>query len=212
MNGLVASGGLERDPSGTYRIGVHLWETGSLAPIRRGLRELAIPYMEDLYEATHENVQLAVLDGLDALFLEKISGRESVRIVTQVGGRLPLHATGAGKVLLAYAPPGVFDAIATRGLEPHTSRTIVDPVELAHAMAEVRRNGFAWTRDEMTMGSLSVAAPVFGPGDEVVAAISIVVSSTATDVARLAAPVRTAARALSRRVTESWDGVVPSHR
>ena len=57
--------------------------------------------MEDLYEATHGNVQLAVLDGLDALFVEKISGRDSVPIVTRVGGRLPLHATGVGKVLLA---------------------------------------------------------------------------------------------------------------
>ena len=60
--------------------------------------------MEDLYEATHENVQLAVLDGLDALFVEKISGRDSVPIVTRIGGRLPLHATGVGKVLLAHAP------------------------------------------------------------------------------------------------------------
>lgn len=100
---LVRLGGLEREPGGTYRIGTRMWEIGSLAPVRGGLRELAIQYMEDLYEATHANVQLAVLRGLDALFLEKISGRESIRIVTRVGGRLPLHATGVGKVLLAYA-------------------------------------------------------------------------------------------------------------
>ena len=92
---------------GSYAIGRRLWEVGSLAPARGGLRELALPFMEDLYEATHANVQLAVREGLEALFVEKISGRESVEILTRVGGRLPLHATGVGKVLLAYAPPEV---------------------------------------------------------------------------------------------------------
>ncbi|HEX7474263.1 MAG TPA: helix-turn-helix domain-containing protein, partial [Candidatus Limnocylindrales bacterium] len=73
---LVRCGGLEREHGGTYRVGVRLWEIGSLAPVRGGLRELAIPFMEDLYEATHGNVQLAALEGFDALFLEKISGRD----------------------------------------------------------------------------------------------------------------------------------------
>ena len=207
---LVRWGALERDDDGTYRVGVRLWEIGSLAPIRAGLRELAIPYMEDLYEATHENVQLAVLDGLDALFVEKISGRDSTPIVTRVGGRLPLHATGVGKVLLAHAPPWVLDGLIARGLEALTPRTIVDPAELRRNLDEVRRMGFAYTRDEMTIGSVSVGAPVYGPHETVVAAISIVVASRTTDVARLAPVVRTAARGLSRRLHEAWDGVLPT--
>ena len=163
---LVRWGALERDDDGTYRVGVRLWEIGSLAPIRAGLRELAIPYMEDLYEATHENVQLAVLDGLDALFVEKISGRDSTPIVTRVGGRLPLHATGVGKVLLAYAPPWVLDGLLARGLEALTPRTIVDPAELRRNLDEVRRMGFAYTRDEMTIGSVSVGAPGLRPAGD----------------------------------------------
>lgn len=207
---LVRWGALERDAGPTYRVGVRLWEIGSLAPVRTGLRELAIPYMEDLYEASHANVQLAVLDGLDALFVEKISGRDSVPIVTRIGGRLPLHATGVGKVLLAYAPPGVLDGLLARGLTPLTPRTIVDPDELRRCLEDVRRNGFAYTRDEMTMGAISVGAPIHGPEGTVVAALSIVVSSRSTDVGRLAPVVRTAARGLSRRVIEAWDGVVPT--
>ena len=207
---LVRWGALERDGDGTFRVGVRLWELGSLAPIRTGLRELAIPYMEDLYEATHGNVQLAVLDGLDALFVEKISGRDSVPIVTRIGGRLPLHATGVGKVLLAYAPDEVLDGLLARGLERLTERTIVDPDELRRDLDKVRRMGFAYTRDEMTMGSVSVGAPVYGSHDTVVAAISIVIDSRSTDVARLAPVVRTAARGLSRRLHESWDGVLPT--
>jgi DNA-binding IclR family transcriptional regulator len=207
---LTRGGGLEREPGGTYRIGVRLFEIGSLAPIGGGLRELAMPFMEDLYEATHENVQLAVREGLEALFLEKISGRSSVKIVTRVGGRLPLHATGVGKVLLAYAPPGVIDAVIDRGLPPLTDQTITDPDRLRSALAEVRANGFAWTRDEMTVGAMSIGAPVFGPDAHVVAALSVVVATGSGDVGRLAPSVKTAARGLSRQVTDWWDRMVPS--
>ena len=207
---LVRHGGLEREPGGTYRVGTRMWEIGSLAPVRGGLRELAIPYMEDLYEATHGNVQLAVLQGLDALFLEKISGRELIHIVTRVGGRLPLHATGVGKVLLAHAPQEVFDAIVARGLDAITPSTIVDPERLRRSLDDVRRDGYAWTREEMTPGTLSVAAPVHGPSGSVVAALSIVVAASQRDVERLAPSVRTAARGLSRRVIESWDGIMPT--
>lgn len=207
---LVRQGALEREHGRTYRIGVRLWEIGSLAPVGRGLRELAMPFMEDLYEATHANVQLAVLDGFDALFLEKISGRDSVQILTRVGGRLPLHATGVGKVLLAHAPPEVIDAVIERGLDKLTPRTIVDPGELRACLDEVRRNGFAWTRDEMTIGAVSVGAPVYGPGSTVVAAISIVVDTRVGDVGRLAPSVRTAARGLSRQIMDWWDRIVPT--
>jgi DNA-binding IclR family transcriptional regulator len=207
---LVRFGGLEREHGGTYRVGVRLWEIGSLAPVRGGLRELAMPFMEDLYEATHGNIQLAVRDGDDALILEKISGRDSVGIVTRVGGRLPLHATGVGKVLLAFAPADVLERVIAAGLTALTPRTIVDPGELRACMEEVRRNGFAWTRDEMTVGAVSVGAPVVGPGDVIVAALSIVVDTRISDIGRLAPPVRTAARGLSRQVADWWDRIVPT--
>jgi DNA-binding IclR family transcriptional regulator len=209
---LVGWGGLERDARGSYRIGMRLWEVGSLTPQRSGLREIAIPFMENLYEATHENVQLAVLADRDALFVEKISGPQSVPIVTRVGGRLPLHATGAGKALLAYGPPALLEAVIARGLPQLTPFTITDPEILRRAMQEVRRNGFAYTRDEMTLGSVSVAAPIFGPDDTAIAAISIVVRSATSDIGRLALAVRTAAVGVSRRVAEVWDGAQPAAR
>ena len=106
---------------------MRLWEIGSLAPQRNGLREIAIPFMEDLYEATHENVQLAVLAGREALFVERINGRHSVPTVTRVGGRLPLHATGVGKALLAFAPEPVLEEVIAAGLPALTQSTITDP-------------------------------------------------------------------------------------
>jgi DNA-binding IclR family transcriptional regulator len=207
---LVRFGGLERERGGTYRVGVRLWEIGSLAPVRGGLRELAMPFMEDLYESTHGNVQLAVRDGDDALILEKISGRDSVSIVTRVGGRLPLHATGVGKVLLAHAPVDAVDRLVAAGLPALTPRTIVDAEKLEACLEEVRRSGYAWTRDEMTLGAVSVGAPVVGPGGAVVAALSIVVDSRAGDIGRLAPPVRAAARGLSGMVMDWWDRIVPA--
>lgn len=207
---LLRVGGLEREEGGTYRIGVRLWEIGSLAPIRGGLRELAMPFMEDLYEATHENVQLAVLAGGEAMILEKISGRESVHIVTRVGGRLPLHATGVGKVLLAHASADLVETVLAAPLERLAPRTIIDPAELRRDLALVRSRGWAATRDEMTAGAMSVGAPVYGPEQHVVAALSVVVDSRAGEPDRLVPSVRTAARSLSRQLVDRWDRIVPT--
>jgi DNA-binding IclR family transcriptional regulator len=205
---LVAWGALQRDPRGVFRIGERLWEVGSLTPQRTSLREIALPFMGDLYEATHENVQLAVLQGRDALFVEKLSGLHSVPIVTRVGGRLPLHATGVGKVLLAYAPESFIGEVLAADLPRLTPYTIVDPEELRLALTEVRRLGYASTREEMTLGSVSVAAPIFGPEGRMVAAMSLVVSADHADLRRLAMAVRTAAIGLSRRVAGTWDGAL----
>jgi DNA-binding IclR family transcriptional regulator len=206
---LVQYGCLEREDRRTYRIGVRLWELGSLAPIRGGLRELAMPFMEDLYEATHENIQLAVLAGTEAIVIEKISGRASVPIVTRVGGRLPLHPTGVGKILLAYAPQEHIDRVIEAGLVRYAPRTIVEPKRLLEDLEVTRSRGFSVTRDEMTVGAVSVGAPIFGPEQQVVAALSLVVDSRIRDPERLALPVRTAARGLTRQVVESWDRIEP---
>jgi DNA-binding IclR family transcriptional regulator len=99
--------------------------------------------------------------------------------------------------------------VIERGLDRLTEYTITDGDELRAVLEQVRRDGFASTREEMTLGSVSVAAPVYGPRAEVVAALSVVVSARTLDVSRLAPSVRTAARGLSRRVAESWDRLGP---
>lgn len=202
---LRAHGALELTEGGTYRIGPWLWELGTLAARRVTLRELAIPFMEDLYEATHENVQLAVLDGYDALYIERIHGPRSLPILTRVGGRLPLHATGVGKALLAHASPGFVAQVIARGLPAMTPNTITDRELLQRDLAETRRRGYAVTREEMTPRAVSVAAPIRGPDDEVVGAISLVVDARGADVNRLVPAIQTVARGLSRRVADRWD-------
>jgi DNA-binding IclR family transcriptional regulator len=196
---LVELGILEGGERGGYRIGLRLWEIASLAERGLPVREMAQPYMLDLYEATHENVHLAVLEGFEALYVEKTTGRRSTQVKTREARRLPLHATGVGKVILAHASEEFVKEVIERGLTRFTPHTITAPGQLLRALADVRRTGFARTHEELTLGTVSVAAPVRNESGEVVAALSIVGRSSGTDPDKLASAVRTAALGISRR-------------
>jgi DNA-binding IclR family transcriptional regulator len=198
VNELVRRGALVRDDGGRYGVGLWLWEVASLAPHGAELRESAMPFLEDLYEATHQNVQLAVLDAPEVVYVERISGRGAVNVVSRVGGRLPAHATGVGLVLLAHAPADVQEEVLAGPLKVYTPKTISSPDRLRHVLADVRRDGYAISDGQIELIALSVAAPVFGADDSVVAAISIVVPSEGTDPHTLVPAVRAAARGVSR--------------
>jgi DNA-binding IclR family transcriptional regulator len=194
---LAAWGALERGSDGRYRIGLRLWEVATLAPRGLGLREAALPFLEDLYEATHENVHLAVRDGTEAVYVERLSGHRAVPVVSRVGGRLPLHATGVGLVLLAYAPTPVQEQVLAAPLTRFTERTITTPAALRRLLAEVRRSRLAVSDGLLDPAALSVAAPVLDPSGAVVAALSVVVPST-QDSRTYAPAVLAAARGVSR--------------
>ena len=195
---LRAWGGLERLDDGRYRIGIRLWTIGTLAPQQRGLREAALPYMHDLFQATQENVQLMVPEGVEALCIEKISSDRAVPTQTHIGGRLPLHATGVGKAILAFSGRELLGSVADAGLTRLTPYTITEPGRLAAALAEVRRTGVAYSYEEMTLGAVSVAAPILRLDGGVRAALGIVVHSSRAAVDRLAPAVRTAALGIAR--------------
>jgi DNA-binding IclR family transcriptional regulator len=195
---LTAWGALERTAAGRYRVGLRLWEVGSLAPRGLALREVALPFMEDLYVVSRENVQLAVREGIEAVFVERIAGRSAVRVLTRVGGRFALHATGVGLVLLADAPPAVLDEAIQVGLLAYTPNTITDPAVLRRTLADVRRDGYAISRGAVTADAVSVAAPVTDPQGRVIAAVSLVVAIQAAKPQALVPLVRAAARGISR--------------
>ncbi|TMR32173.1 hypothetical protein ETD85_23655 [Nonomuraea zeae] len=159
-----------------------------------------MPFLEDLYEATHQHVQLAVLDGPDVLYLERISSRDAVGVHGRVGGRVPAHATGVGLVLLAYAPPAEQERYLAGPLATFTDRTIADSGRLRWALAEVRRDGYVISDRQVTLDAVSVAAPVRDAADEVVAALSVVVRLGDPRPGALVPPVVSAARGLSRRL------------
>jgi DNA-binding IclR family transcriptional regulator len=200
---LCAWGGVERDEDGRYRVGLRVWELGALAPRGLGLREAALPFMEDLYEVTHENVQLAVRDGTELVFVERIAGRSAVGVLTRVGGRFALPPTGVGLVLLAHAPVEVQEEVLAHPLVGYTRHTITDPGQLRRVLAEVRRSGVAISDRQVTGDAVSVAAPVEVRGS-VVAALSIVVRGSSPSAVRPYIPgVRAAARGIGRTLAST---------
>ncbi|MEU5694533.1 IclR family transcriptional regulator [Actinosynnema sp. NPDC020468] len=187
---------LERLPDRRLVVGRKLWELGLLARVQGGLREVALPFLQDLYEATRENVHLAVRDGTAALYVERLHGRASVPVVSRPGGRLPLHATGVGKVLLAWAPESVRTEVINSA-ERVTAHTIVEPGRLARDLAGVRGRGYSRTVQEMSLGTCSVAVPVFDAEGAVVAALGLV-TGLRRDPVRHVASLRVAAGGIGR--------------
>jgi len=194
--GLVRVGLLER--SGTQvRLGLLLFELGQSVPRQSNLREAALPFMEDLREATNSNVHLAVMEGLEVVYVEILKVRDAQPLPSRVGGRMPSHATGVGKAIMAFCPPEVVKARVEAGLTRRTPYTICMPGHLLRELATIRETGISYDRQESAMGVVCAAVPVFGR-DGVEAALSVTGRAERLDIERMAPAVRTAALALSR--------------
>ena len=116
---LMAWGALERGNDGRFTIGLRLWEVASLAPRGQGLKQVALPFMGDLEEVTRQHVLLAVREGTEALLVERLSAHQAMNVLYRVGGRLPLHSTGVGLVLLAFAEPAFQESVLAQPLVHH---------------------------------------------------------------------------------------------
>lgn len=195
---LVAGAALQRRADGRYVVGRLIWNAGLLAPVEGRLRQVAEPFLHDVYAATLATVHLAVRDGDDVLYLERMMGRASVPIVSTVGSRLPMHCTGVGKVLLAHAPDEVRQRVFAN-LTRITPYTVVQPAVLAGQLERARREGVATTVEEMSLGACSLAVPVVRQSDDaVVAAIAVVVPTLKRDRQRLLGALQVAARGIGR--------------
>ena len=199
---LVEGGALERQEDGSYVVGRRMWALGLLAPVSRGLRDVSLPFLQDLSGTTGENAHIAVRDGTWALYVERISGHRSVPIVSRSGTRLPLHATAVGKVLLAHAPDDVL-AEALRDLRRVTDRTVVEPGRLLRQLAAVRRRGHALTTEEMSSGTTSVAVPVRDGEGRLLGALGVVASTTRREPVRLVPVLELAARGIARAASRN---------
>jgi DNA-binding IclR family transcriptional regulator len=195
---LVAGNALQRRKDGRFEVGRLLWDAGLLAPVEGRLRQVAAPFMHDVYAATMATVHLAVREGDEVLYLERMMGRASVPIVSSVGSRLPMHCTGVGKVLLAHAPAEVQVQVFAK-LVRITPYTIVAQPILAAQLERVRRDGVATTTEEMSLGACSLAVPVVRSSDDTVAAaIGVVVPNLKRDRQRLLGALQVAARGIGR--------------
>jgi DNA-binding IclR family transcriptional regulator len=196
---LTEWGLLER--SGTrYHLGLRLFELGQLVPRQRILRQAALPFMEDLLMATQETVHFAIREGLDVLYIEKIIGHRGLREQSRVAGRLPLHSTATGKVILAYSPAALFDDVVKEGFTALTRHTTMSVALLRKQVDRVRLEGIAVEREEVRLGYLSTAVPVFGSRGMLAGALSITGPTSRLNVDRVAGALRTAAAGISRAV------------
>lgn len=198
---LTAGGLLERGGDGTYEVGRRLWDLGLLASVEQDLREVALPFLQDVHASTGETVHFAVLDGDAALYIERVTGRTSARVLSKPGARLPLHATGVGKVMLAYSDSSLRER-ALQSPERLTAHTITEPGRLRRELTEVRKRGFARTSEELTLGAFSIAVPVVVTddrgGSELVGAIGIVTGTARKDLDRYVPVLQVAAKGISR--------------
>lgn len=170
---LVAEGVLERDEGNRVRLGMRLWELALRGSTALRLRQAALPHMERVQAVLREHTQLAVLERGEALFLERLSHPEAVSNITRVAGRLPLHASSSGLVLLAHAEPALREQVLAGPLRAVGPDTVTDPVALERLLAETRRRGFVAAPGSIEAVSTGIAVPVRAAG-EVIAALSVV--------------------------------------
>lgn len=202
---LVAQGALMRTSDGSYEVGSKMWNLGILASLHADLRELALPYMEDIYQVSDSAVQIAVLDGIRCLIVERIAGSRTLEVISKPGARLPLHASGVGKVLLAFGNPELQEA-ALKNLDPHTPKTITSVTEMQRQMLAIQNQGYAISVEELTVGAASVAVPIRGRGNRVIAALGIVSPVKTIDSAQMVSVLRVTALALSAKLLGSGLG------
>lgn len=172
---LEREGLLERLPDRTYRLGVRLWELACRTPGALGLRELARPHLEAVQARVRQHAQLAVLSDTEVLFLDRLSARDAVINATLIGGRMPLHATSSGLVLLAHSGQPVVDSVLAGPMRRFTPHTIQTEQELHAALRRVRADGWAVCDGHIHEESRGIAVPVYGAHRDVIAAIGVVV-------------------------------------
>jgi DNA-binding IclR family transcriptional regulator len=190
---------------GRFHLGGHLFELGMRASVERDLLEVATPFLEDLYERTHETVHLGLREGVEVVYVAKVGGHRQARAPSRLGGRMPLHATAIGKALLAFAPEEVRSRVLGGPLARLAPRTVTAPGILARQLDEVVEKGVAFEFEESAVGVVCVGAPVLDATDAAVAAVSVAGPATRFQPRQHAASVRAAAAGiaatLARRAT-----------
>ncbi len=186
---------------GAYLIGPRFWQMTAHVNYRAALQAVARPILWDLWKATQETVNLAVLDHETVLYADVIESPHEFRLASRVGARRPLHATGLGKALTAFLPEekkqNILKAIT---FHPSTPKTIMNLVQFRQELQKIRRQGYAVDDEEAVMGARCVSAPILDAESLSIAAISVsgpVTRVTPNQVLALAGAITSAARAIS---------------
>ncbi len=163
-----------RDASGAYAIGVRLARLGSGVSYQATVGKISRPVLEQLWRATGETVNLAVMEGHEALYIEVLESTHTFRLVSKVGSRRPLYCTALGKAMLAFASEEEQKyLIAGESFERFTPNTLCRPAQLKKDLVLTRERGYSIDNEEVYLGSRCIAAPIFDQTGKVTAAVSV---------------------------------------
>lgn len=194
---LAAHGLLEAGDGGTVSLGLRLWELVNRNSPTLALRQAALPFMEDIQEVLNQNVNLAVLDGWEALFVERLSRRGSVANRAKVAGRMPVHVSSAGLALMAHQGKALQAEYLGQFADP-TGKVTQDAVR--GLLSETSRQGFAQLAGVVDPDTWGIAVPVLDGRKRAVAALGVVVPLREMRLQALVPALQTAARGISRRL------------
>jgi len=170
---LASRGLIEQSAStGRYRLGLHLFELGHLALTRLDLRRESRTLLEELREVSGWTVHLAIAQGSDVLFLERLPTLRGMQAMVEYRRRWPLHTTSSGKAICAFDPEAAMARISA-GFPSFTTHTVNSEAAFRAELEAIRKRGYATSREELMYGLASVAAPVLGPQGVARAAVSI---------------------------------------
>lgn len=166
---------VDRCETGTYGLGIRFLELGNVVKSRFSIREITLPFMQELHEALGEAINLGIRDGDEIIYLERTSsGRSLVRVVYLIGARAPLHLTSLGKLFLAADTAANVRAYAEHtGLPGKTPHSLTSLERLEQELETIRREDLAYDNEEAELGLRCIAAPIRNDEGIVVAGLSI---------------------------------------
>ncbi len=167
-------GAVERiEDTNNYQIGLTILTLAAQPPLSRQLTAIARSYMQDLAQSTGETVFLCILDNHQVHYIDQINSQYNIQLRDWTGARYPLHTTSTGRMLLAALSPEALERYLARPLERYTKQTITDPATLRQQLAAVKKQGYAWSREQTEEGLVGVAAPIYDQDGQIIAAVSV---------------------------------------
>lgn len=209
LSTLTDRGFVTKDPDNRYRLGSRLLYLGQQAEKGTELMDISRSVLDELLEATQENVYLIVRQGLEMICLAARIAPQAVRLSADVGTKGGLHTGGAAKMLLAYSPPAVIDTVLDRHLDEFVPVTLRSRERILDVLATIRRDGYYAAIGEISPDIYTLNAAIFGIDGEVAAILSIAGPTSRLDPGRRAGlldSVRAAARRISARLGGSHPG------
>jgi IclR family acetate operon transcriptional repressor len=159
---------------GLWYVGLQAFTVGSAFLANRDFVAQSHPYMRRLMEQAGETANLAILDGNEAVFIDQVQCRETMRTIVRLGSRVPLHASGVGKAIFATLPDDEIETVLkVKGLPRITEHTITAPETMRASLRVIRQRGFAFDDEEHLPGTRCVAAPIYDEHEEPLGAISV---------------------------------------